>query len=151
MGYNFFFAKSSGNKKKCRHSKRSFNGSPTKYFLNLEKKHAEKSIIRRLLTDLLKYDDINNEIFSYFKSLFKITVQIDKVNHNTLLESITFPSATNDQKVVCDKNLTDKELFDALKRATNNKSPGNDGLTKEFYETFWDKLKDSFINSIKLA
>ena len=154
MGYNFFFAKSSGNKKKCRHSKRSFNGSSTKYFLNLEKKHAEKSIIRRLLTDkkdLSKSDDINNEIFSYFKSLFKRTVQIDKVNHNTLLESITFPSATNDQKVVWDKNLTDKELFDALKRATNNKSPGNDVLTKEFYETFWDESKDSFINSIKLA
>ena len=31
------------------------------------------------------------------------------------------------------------------------KSPGNDRLTKEFYETFWDELKDSFINSIKLA
>ena len=48
-------------------------------------------------------------------------------------------------------DLTDKELFDALKGIPNNKSPDNDGLTKEFYETFWDELKDSFINSIKLA
>ena len=23
----------------------------------------------------------------------------------------------------------------------NNKTPNNDGLTKEFYETFWDELK----------
>ena len=23
----------------------------------------------------------------------------------------------------------------------NNKSPGNDGLTKEFYETFWNERK----------
>ena len=30
----------------------------------------------------------------------------------------------------------------------NNKSPGNDGLTKEFYETFWDELKTIFIKSL---
>ena len=31
----------------------------------------------------------------------------------------------------------------------NNKSPGNDGLTKEFYVTFWSELKDTFILSLK--
>ena len=56
--------------------------------------------------------------------------QIDKLNHNILLQSITLPSLTNDQKVVCDSDLTDKELFDAFKETPNNKSSGNDGLTK---------------------
>ena len=44
-------------------------------------------------------------------------------------------------------DFTDKELFDALKGIPNNKSRGNDRLTKEFYETFSDELKDSFISS----
>ena len=30
-----------------------------------------------------------------------------------------------------------------------NKSPGNDGLTKEFYEKFWDDLKIPFIVSLR--
>ena len=33
----------------------------------------------------------------------------------------------------------------------NNKSPGNDGLTKEFYETFWNEVKHPFMNSIMEA
>ena len=31
----------------------------------------------------------------------------------------------------------------------NNKSPGNDGLSKEFYEIFWDDIKVSFLLSVK--
>ena len=30
----------------------------------------------------------------------------------------------------------------------NIKSPGNGGLTKEFYETFWNEIKNPFMNFI---
>ena len=33
----------------------------------------------------------------------------------------------------------------------NNKSPGNDGLTKKFYDTFWNEIKHPFMNSIMEA
>ena len=33
----------------------------------------------------------------------------------------------------------------------NNKSPGNDGLSKELQETFWEDIKYVFINSLKQA
>ena len=58
--------------------------------------------------------------------------QIDKLNYNTLRQSITLPSVRNDQKFVCDNDTIDKELFEALKGIPSNKSPGNDWLTKQF-------------------
>ena len=33
----------------------------------------------------------------------------------------------------------------------NNKSPGNNGLTKEFFVTFWEDMKDVFLNSCGTA
>ena len=33
----------------------------------------------------------------------------------------------------------------------NNKTPGYDELTKEFYETFWDEIKYVFLKSVKQA
>ena len=33
----------------------------------------------------------------------------------------------------------------------NDKSSGNDGLAKEFYKTFWDELKEIFVNSVRKA
>ena len=39
----------------------------------------------------------------------------------------------------------------SLKSIQNNKTPGNDGLTKEFYETFWNEIKHVFLKSLKQA
>ena len=33
----------------------------------------------------------------------------------------------------------------------NNKSPGNDGLAKDFYDVFWEDLKIPLISSFKSA
>ena len=30
----------------------------------------------------------------------------------------------------------------------NDKSPGNDGLTKRFYEAFWNEPKEIFVDSV---
>ena len=38
-----------------------------------------------------------------------------------------------------------------MKSMKNNKTPGNDGLAKEFYETFWDELKTPVMKSVNQA
>ena len=44
------------------------------------------------------------------------------------------------KKDLCDKDLSESELYMAL-LDMENKSPRNDGLTKEFYVFFWDEIK----------
>ena len=41
-----------------------------------------------------------------------------------------------------------KRLYDPLKNIQSDKSPGNDGLRKEFYETFENGLKKIFVDSV---
>ena len=41
----------------------------------------------------------------------------------------------------CEKDITEKQLLEALKSMSNDKPPGNDGLTKKFFDTFWSEVK----------
>ena len=47
--------------------------------------------------------------------------------------------------------LTGLELLKAIKSMQSIKSPGNGRLTKEFFETFWNEIKNPFMNSIMEA
>ena len=49
------------------------------------------------------------------------------------------------------KILTKKDLYKSLKSMRNYKSPGNDGLTKEFCKTFWDGLREIFVDFVREA
>ena len=53
------------------------------------------------------------------------------------------------QVIKCEGEITESEFLKSLKSMKNDKSPGNDGLTKEFYETFWKEIKTLFSNSIR--
>ena len=76
---------------------------------------------------------------SFFETLPKRIAQIiltiltiltiDNISHNTL----DTPKLSTDQIILCDIELTEKDLYDTRKSIENNKYPGNDGLTKDFF------------------
>ena len=66
------------------------------------------------------------------------------------LNLVSIPQLTEDQSRDCEVILSEKDLL-VLKIIPNNKSPGNDGLTKEFSEGFWEDLKTSLISNFKSA
>ena len=67
------------------------------------------------------------------------------------LNLVSIPQLTEDQSRDCGFILSEKDLLLVLKCMLNNKSPGNDGLTKEFDGVFWEDLKTRLISSFKTA
>ena len=62
---------------------------------------------------------------------------------------MSLPKLDNQKALSCEGPITETELLNALKSMSNDKSPGNDGLMKEFYETFWNEIKNTLISSIQ--
>ena len=64
------------------------------------------------------------------------------------VREINIPILTEEQSQTCEGPINESELLNALLSMPNNKSPENDGLTKEFYEIFWEEIKIPLCNSI---
>ena len=64
-------------------------------------------------------------------------------NNNTKL--------TSDEKNSIEGPVTEYECASALKAMKNNKSPGSDGITTEFYKIFWSKIKSYYVKSLNYS
>ena len=84
-------------------------------------------------------NQINHQLHHFYKTLFKI--QIQNENITAYLNQVSIPVLTGEQSQTYEGPISENELLKALKNMSNNKSPGSDGLTKDFYETFWEDLK----------
>ena len=92
---------------------------------------------------------INNHIYSSFNYLYKET-SFSSNNLETYRNTISFPKFTKESKTL-DSGITEKELLIASQSMENNKSPGNNGLTRKFYITFWNEVKGTFLLAIEKA
>ena len=68
---------------------------------------------------------------------------------NDFLNDLSILSLSETQKQICEVELTEKDTYKSMIHFDNNKSPGNDRLTKEFYQTFWQDVKDMFFSSLQ--
>ena len=80
--------------------------------------------------------------------LFKKRKQKTAAEIENFSRQLNIPKVPDYKSKLCEVDLTEKDLCDSLKSTQNDKSPGDDGLTKEFYEIFWNKLKEIFVDSV---
>ena len=87
--------------------------------------------------------DINSEVACYYKTLYSRNVlNIDErfFEHRIKL--------TDEQRELCEGNLTFNECTESLKSMKNGKSPGSDGYTVDFYKIFWKYIGPFLFRSL---
>ena len=118
----------------------------SKYFFSLEKFRGKQKTISRLkradgsLTSDSKI--ILEECRKFYQNLYDRNHNVDLSLHPEFFRNVTTPKLSEEQKKLCEADLTTNELFKCLKTFRKNKSPGLDGITAEFFLAFWDQLKE---------
>ena len=124
----------------------------TSYFAKLEKYNAEKKNISKLIknnVELVKTKDILTETKDFFEKVYKKNNSV--INNDDFFNNSFLKQLTDNQKDSCEGKLNINECGLALLNMKNNKSPGSDGLTTEFYKIFWTDIKHYFVNSINFS
>ena len=94
-----------------------------------------------MLSKSLVLDTVTNsrallsEIHAFYKELFCADTCDENTQNEFLCDAI--PRLTEEESTLCEGELTEEELQKAVISLENDKSPGIDGLTANFYKYFW--------------
>ena len=112
-----------------------------------------KTKLNQVLYDVIvnKQTDINKNSYSFYQKLFTKNNGISRQKVLQFLQDKNLPKSNDDQCSLCEKDITEEEVKHELDIMEISKSPGNDGLTKEFYEAFWDHVKVPLLLSFKMV
>ena len=116
-----------------------------KYFMNLMKRNKLKSTVRKVYKSdghlTCQPKEILKELTKFYYDLFraKQSEHFDS-SSRAFLSSVNIPKLSDEKRGICEGKLTVNECCNILNTFKNNKTPGNDGLTIEFYKAFWSLL-----------
>ena len=127
---------------------------PTKMFCNLEKRNfLSKNISciqREDGTFIYEPENILKEANSFYKILYseQPTTNPDLKNE---FKNDELPKLTNLEADMLEGILSLQEVSLTLKHMKNDKSPGSDGFSANFFKVFWKKLGGFVVRSINYS
>ena len=123
------------------------------FYAKLEKRSYQKSVIGELMEEKgTLYSDNENIIkiaTEYYTKLYT-PAPVHYIKQQTLLKNVDKKLTTQKARDL-DKEITEKELQEAVNQLREGKSPGYDGITSEFYKQFWYLIKGHYLKYINLA
>ena len=124
-----------------------------KYFFNLEKYRGKLKTVTKIRkedgTITEKMDEILETQRLFYKQLYTES-NIDSDTQEFFLNTIEKKLEDHDRDA-CEGLINKDEAFKALTNLNNNKSPGSDGLSKEFFAKFWDLLGNDLVEVFNTA
>ena len=115
---------------------------PTRYFFRLQQQRFSKSQIESIYdqyeVEVFSHEDIMKAHVDFCANLFSRDV-VDESIQLDLLSNVSRCLSDAD-RAFCEGDLVLAEAMAAVSGMANNKSPGLDGLSSEFYKKFWDLL-----------
>ena len=130
---------------------------PTKYFFNLEKRNYAKKIISQLYNGeeelLSDFKKVNKEIENHFSKFYRTNFDPNKEKEisskfQRFVENLDLAYLTEQDNLELEAEINIEEVRNALNSFQNNKTPGDDGFTKEFYEVFFDLIGAALLDSL---
>ena len=123
-----------------------------KYFLNIERRNYENKCITNLMKENGSSTTDPKEILKEQKRFYQILYssenpQVNDPKFDVFFDNDKIKKLNDEQRKNCKGLLSENECLNALKCFQNDKSPGNDGLTAEFYGFFWNQLGKTMVNS----
>ena len=112
------------------------------FFKVLERQHMQNQTISELYTDKQNsiYSSDPNEILNSAKKFYENLYSKENVSRDAideLLNKIPIKKQISREHFdLCEAEISLDEIYKAIDSQKNNKSPGNDGLTAEFYKHF---------------
>ena len=101
--------------------------------------------IRKLnieVKEIAYHKEISKNIKTFYETRFKGNFSKTNFEKQRFLNYLSTKTLTYEQYDLCENKIIESDLFVSINGMKNNKTPGNDGITKEFYENFWDELKN---------
>ena len=99
----------------------------------MEEQKAVNGTVKKIIKNDTKITDqlkIHCELRMLYEQLFKRTICNTNSKIVSFLDNISLSVINNDFFNLCENDLTEDELLISLKSIQNNKTPGNDGLTR---------------------
>ena len=95
---------------------------------------------------------IMNELEAFFPDLYDGGACAYTGSFSSFLSDLNeIPPLLEEKKNVCGGKLGHGECYNAFQTFQKNKSPGNDGLTVEFYLVFWPVFGSLLVESLNYA
>jgi len=129
---------------------------PSTFFASLEKRNYISKLINKLNVggEIIENENIIlQEAKKFYKTLYSSKINYADYNelNERFLDDHLINKITEEQKLLCEGNITIDEIKSTLMEMKHDKSPGIDGIPIEVYKVLWNDLGHFLTRSIQLA